>query len=302
MSPWQHWFSPATPPLAFIIALLLTVSRVSAADAQQEAPGPSIVGIDHIPVGVRDLEQASDAYRRFGFTLKPGRLHEDGIRNNHVKFKDGSGIELLAPPGKSVDTLTEKYLHHIEKGDGPAYVSFHARDTNKLIAALDSSGLEFKQDGFITLTDPSLDFVFFDQDNRSPTDKPEHFSHPNSAAAMTGVWLALDDRARASLTKLFLSLGAQMHEEVVAAPTLTRASVFTVQNGRVVVLPKSQQWVDGRPVIGAVFQVRDFTTAARYLGTRTELHLPGGTATAGQRCLVIPPTLAHGLWLEFCEN
>jgi hypothetical protein len=78
--------------LSLAIALFLTVSAARAADPQYEPLGPSIAGIDHIPLAVRDLEQASDAYRSFGFTLKPGRLHDDGIRNNHVKFKDGSGI------------------------------------------------------------------------------------------------------------------------------------------------------------------------------------------------------------------
>jgi hypothetical protein len=51
-----------------------------------------------MPRAVENIKQASDTYRQPGFSLKPGRLHEDGIRNNHVKIKGGSGIELLNPP------------------------------------------------------------------------------------------------------------------------------------------------------------------------------------------------------------
>jgi len=131
-----------------------------------------------MPLAVADFEQASDTYRKLGFSLKPGRLHENGIRNNHVKFKDGSGMELLNPPSKSVDAMTAHFLEHPKQGDGPAYISFHARDTGKLLVALESSGFGFKQGDLITLQDPLLDFILFDEDNRSPTDKPEHFAHP----------------------------------------------------------------------------------------------------------------------------
>ena len=122
------------------LALLLTVFRVEATEPQEASLGPSIIGIDHMPLAVKDLEQASDTYRQLGFSLKPGRLHEDGIRNNHVKFKDGSGIELLNPPSKSVDALTAHYLGHLKQGDCPVIGAvFHAQDAATAVRYLDSS-------------------------------------------------------------------------------------------------------------------------------------------------------------------
>jgi hypothetical protein len=108
------------------LALLLTVFRVAAAESPEASLGPSIIGIDHMPLAVKDLEQASDTYRQLGFSLKPGRLHEDGIRNNHVKFKDGSGIELLSPPNSSADALTAHYLEHLQQGDGASVAAIGA--------------------------------------------------------------------------------------------------------------------------------------------------------------------------------
>lgn len=55
----------------------------------------ALVRIDHIPLVVHDLEDVAAAYRRLGFTFKPGRVHADGIRNVHVKFANGTGIELI---------------------------------------------------------------------------------------------------------------------------------------------------------------------------------------------------------------
>ena len=48
------------------------------------------------------------AYQRLGFSLKPGRFHAHGLRNNHIKFEDGSGLELISPPGHPTDDLTRR--------------------------------------------------------------------------------------------------------------------------------------------------------------------------------------------------
>jgi hypothetical protein len=270
------------------LVLLLFAISAEARELQDAPSGPSIIGIDHIPLAVKDLDQATNAYLGLGFSLKPGRPHGNGIRNSHVKFKDGSGVELLSPPSQSKDALTAHYLVHLKQGDGPAYISFHARGTDKLIAALNASGFAFKNDGVITLDDPLLGFIFFVQDNRSPTDKPEHFAHPNSTIAMTGVWLALDDDSHQSLTKLLTALGAVMSEKTVFAPHAVKAAVFSVQNGQVVVLPKSHKLSADRPVVGATFWIRHDVPASRESG--------------GERKLLVPPSIAHGLWLDLREG
>ena len=48
------------------------------------------VGVSHVNIAVADLDQASADYARLGFALKEGRPHPDGIRNRHVKFRDGT--------------------------------------------------------------------------------------------------------------------------------------------------------------------------------------------------------------------
>lgn len=286
----------------FVFLLISAAIWPQSAPAPEPSLGPSIIGIDHIPVAVRDLDRASEHYRSLGFTLKPGRLHSNGIRNNHIKFPDGSGIELISPPAKPVDELTADYAARIVEGDGPAYLSFHARNPEKLVAALRSASIGFKkQDDFITLPDPRLQFLFFDQDNRSPTDRPEHFAHANTAVAMTGVWLAVDDTTQQSVAKLLLALGSVVSSKTVFVPCATKADVWTVQNGLIVLLPKSYELHPGRPVVGVDFQVRDFAAATRYLPSRP-ISSCANSKESGPRRLFMPPTGANGLWLEFHEN
>ena len=55
-----------------------------------------IQGIDHIVIGVADLEQAKAEYTAQGFTVVTGGRHLTGTHNALISFADGSYIELIA--------------------------------------------------------------------------------------------------------------------------------------------------------------------------------------------------------------
>jgi catechol 2,3-dioxygenase-like lactoylglutathione lyase family enzyme len=252
------------------------------------------IGLDHIPVAVRDLEAASATYRALGFVLKPGRPHANGIRNAHVKLPDGAGIELLTVPS-AVDPLSAKYADMIRAGEGPAFLSFHARDTGALHGALRAGGYPFSDAGGLTdLRSPELGFLFWIQDNRSPTDRPEHFAHPNGATALGAVWIATD--AGEALARLLVALGGRRERREVLAPDAVEATVITLAEGEVFILPARRQLLPGRPIIGATFRVRDIATVRHALAAGRLSPRPG--PELAER-LVVEPSKAHGLWLEF---
>jgi hypothetical protein len=271
---------------------LLLFGRPSSVAGQS---GP-IVGLDHIPVAVRDLEQASATYRALGFAIKPGRPHPNGIRNTHVKCPDGSGIELITA-GSAADTLTRHYVDFLAQSDGPAFLAFHARNTDRLLAALRRGGYPFTHEGGLTqIQSPGLDYLFVVRDNRSPTDRPEHLAHANTASALIRVWIATDEAGE--LVRLLAALGASAETRTVRAPMPVRAHVVKVENGEIVILPASHQVARGRPIVGATFRVREVAAVARYLsaaGVSVLDESPGDRA----RRVVVPPAAAHGLWLEF---
>src|SRR5690242_14629103 len=91
------------------------------------AQAPLVSGLDHIPVVVTDLDQAQADYRAMGFAIKPGRFHADGIRNAHVKFPDGTEIELITAT-HATDELTSEYLAKMKTGEGPVYFGLYAPD------------------------------------------------------------------------------------------------------------------------------------------------------------------------------
>ena len=78
--------------------MAVTVTVVAASE-------PVVRGLDHIPLAVNDLEASRADFEALGFVLKPGRRHENGLRNLHAKFPDGTEIELITV-GAATDALT----------------------------------------------------------------------------------------------------------------------------------------------------------------------------------------------------
>jgi hypothetical protein len=252
------------------------------------------LGLDHIPVAVRDLDAAQATYRALGFALKPGRPHENGIRNAHVKFPNGAGLELLTAPA-AVDPLSAQYVDMLRAGEGPAFLAFHARDPEPLRQALRGGGYAFRDtNGLIALETPGLGFLFWIQDNRSPTDRPEHFAHANGATGLAAVWIATPDGA--ALAELLVRLGGRETHRRAFAPDAADATVVTLDEGEVVILPASRQLLPGRPIVGASFQVSDPGATHALLA---KAGVPTWTGAGGADRIVVAPAHAHGLWLEF---
>lgn len=219
---------------------------------------PLILGIDHVPVAVGDLESAGERYRELGFTLKPGRHHDNGIRNLHAKFPDGTEIELITAPS-APDALTRTYRKHLKAGDGPAFLAFFEAPDAQVERRLEDAKIGVPA------------YVFFGRGNSSPTDRPEHFIHANSAYALTRVWLAGDDLS--AERRLLTGLGARFRRDAVDFPQRTDAEIAEFAHGSVVLVPGRYQIVRGRPIVGITVAVRDLDAAARFAGqgaVRTE--------------------------------
>ncbi len=282
--------------------LLVTAVWVSPAWPQvtQGANAPMVLGLDHIPLAVTDLDKASERYRLLGFTLKPGRVHENGIRNQHIKFPDGTEIELISAL-EARDPLTSEYLRHLAKGDGPAFFSFYTPDMDRLSERLETERRIYRRNGRLLnfLESDQLHYIFFGQRISSPTDLPEHFRHDNSSEALIGIWIAGSDLI--SEHQLLTTLGAKFAEQEVHVPELLKAVVAKFQQAEVVFLPGSFQLVQGRRIVGATLRTPDLNALRRVLITAS-LSIPPVVQTTNGRSLFLPPRITHGIWLEFRQD
>ena len=261
------------PLLRCLSSIALMFSAVAAA-----AQDALVRGLDHIPLAVKDLEQSQADFEALGFVLKPGRPHANGLRNVHVKFPDGTELELITASSAS-DALSSDYLAWLREGDGPAFLGLYAPGR--------------KQADFAALTDPSLKRVFFSGRQQSPTDRPEHFAHPNTAFALSGVWLAGADAER----RLLPLLGARPAKTPTCLPFGAAAVAYSLPEAQVVFLPATDQLVPGRSIVGATVTVRNLQAVRHILASSgIAFEMPHG---CDDHSLWVGPRAAHGMWLEF---
>ncbi len=280
-----------------LIWLLLSLSVWSQQKKSVEAP--VVVGLDHLILAVSDLNGTAERYRQLGFALKAGKPHENGIHNHHLKFSDGSEIELLSV-SEARDGLTSEYRQHIDSGDGPAFFGLYTPNRKALMRLLDATGKKYHHSGML-LTFPKQDrlhYTFFGPRNKSASDRPEHFAHPNGAEKLIGVWLADDDFT--AERRLFTTLGLPWKEKDIAMPEPLRVQVVQLGEAEIVLLPGSHQLVPGRRIVGATIRTRDLNRLRSHLG-KAGLDIPPTRETRSVKSLFLPPDLTHGLWLEFRE-
>ena len=295
--------SPRSYRLYVVASLLLVTVLLGGATCSQTDQGTDtalVLGLDHIPLVVADLDEAAKTFRELGFTLKPGRKHENGIQNQHVKFPDGTEIELISA-NEARDSLTAEYLRYLASGDGPAFVGCYAPDMDRLASQLDADGKPYRiGDGLLSFPESDeLRYIFFGQRVRSTTDQPAHFGHLNGTEALIGVWIAGDDLA--AELQLLTSLGAEFSEQEVYVPEGLMATVAKLQQAEVVFLPGSRQLVPGRRIVGATIRARDLD-ALRGVLTAAYLGVPPVVLRNNGPSMFIPPSIAHGIWLEFRQD
>jgi hypothetical protein len=258
------------------------------------ATDPIVRGLDHVPVAVNDLEQAATRFLQLGFVLKPGRPHANGLRNLHAKFPDGAEIELITAPAP-VDVLTTQYRAHLAQGDGPAFLGLFVRRPRDVVPILAMNGFATAPPAgsLIALSaDGPLPYLFFAARQASPADRPEHFSHRNTATSLEEVWLAQDSFDAEE--RVFRALGAQMQVSPVEQPWSGPATRVQFPGAAVVLLPKEAQLVPDRPIVGLVVTIADIARAADVLEASG---IPIVVRT-WNRILVAPDHTA-GFWLEF---
>jgi hypothetical protein len=236
------------------------------------------VAVDHVSIAVHSLDSARATYRALGFTLKPGRVHANGLRNAFPKFADGSYLELISPGRGAVDALTADYAAFLKRGEGGAFLSIRTDFLARLARRLEAGGhrprrSEYRAFSTLGFDRRALDWLFFIEYNAPASDAPELLRHANTALGIETVWLSR--AAEATLGTLDLPLG-----QVRAG-----SSIFDRL---------------ATPVVGVTIRVRSLDAAAQAVRRGLGIQPPTRTDVRG-RAIVVPAARAHGVWIEFLQ-
>ena len=232
---------PAAIPSMTVYPLLLAIqafSQIDSDNAQSACVGsPSAPALDHAIVVVRDLDSAAAGFQRFGFTIKQGRLHSNNLLNRHIKFRDGSSIELMTVKGAPGDAMASNYSQLLAAGEGGVYVALEVTDLDAVQRATDSLRFATRRSSsgpwrFLGFQPRSPAAVFFTSGGLPANDSDSLVTHEPEVSGLAEAWLEGSD----DLRRLLALLGAKSCG-IARSPDGRSGHRLGLSNGSVVILP-----------------------------------------------------------------
>jgi hypothetical protein len=105
-------------------------------------PLKDIVGVDHVVVQVRDLDESAATWRRLGFTISPRGLHSPGMGSaNHTIMLGPDYIELLGIVAETPLNAPSRAFR-AQRGEGIERVAFTTTDADAGAEAIRHRGYE----------------------------------------------------------------------------------------------------------------------------------------------------------------
>lgn len=190
------------------LALLASNTHAQACSASAAS-----VRLDHVPIAVGDLHgMAEKLTTGFGFRVRPGRLHPNGLENLHIRFRDGSALELVTVESPT-DELARHYAALIADGGGGAFLALSGLSVDSVLAVVGDSEPELaatRSSAFDWAAFPRghpLSAIFFVDVHERASDRPDKLDHPNGALGLEAVWVAVEEPGR--LIALLKRFGAR---------------------------------------------------------------------------------------------
>lgn len=275
-----------------------------------------LVGIDHLIIGVRDLEVARCAYARLGFNSTPRGRHRGWGTANYCIMLEHDYLELLGivDPARFTNNL-DRFL---EQREGLLGIVLGTRDADATRAAWLEAGAEPREvqalgrlleleEGEIELrfknvllpADSTGGLSLFACQHLTPEllRRPAWLMHPNGALAIRSCTVAAPDTGPivAALRRLLGGAAITTTDQVAAAHTGHGVILVAPPEDAALMHPLAEIGSADEPRLMAVtIRVADVARAAAFLDLQGVPYRRGASGD-----LLVPPGEAHGMALEF---
>ncbi len=276
-----------------------------------------LIGIDHVIVGVGDLEAARAQYARLGFNSTPRGRHVGWGTANYCIMFEQDYVELLGiVDATQFSNGLDRFL---ERGEGLLGVVLGSRDAAATHAAWQAAGLAaeppralgrlLEAEGapvelqFRNVLLPRADTagiaLFACQHlTPGPMRRPAWLVHPNGARAIRSCTVAVSDIApvSAALRRLFGSAALTETDNVVAAHTGHGVLLAAPPEDAMLIHPLLDlpERMPDPSLVALTLEVADPERTAAFLRLQA---VPFSRSPAGD--VLVPPGAAHGVALEF---
>ena len=278
----------------------------------------AITGLDHLIIGVRDLETARRQWARLGFNSTPRGRHVGWSTANYCIMFENDYVELLGivdPKGftNGLDRLLE------DQGEGLLGVVLHTSDARATAAAWRAAGLASAQAGSLMrllesetpAVELRFDNVMLEPAERAglnlfacthltpgPMRRPAWLRHPNGARNIAGLTVIADDvEPLAAFAEKLVGSAAVTRTDRVRAIQTGTAPIMLATPDDAALLHPGFALPETAPVPSlAVMEiaVTDPAVTARFLGQQNVPHV-----RESDGAVLVAPEHANGVRLAF---
>jgi catechol 2,3-dioxygenase-like lactoylglutathione lyase family enzyme len=291
-------------------------------------------GVDHVGIAVRDFKKTRDDYERvLGFKVKENPPQPNGWLQYVIWFENATYLEFqpiaALPWIARMFDYTDGYADFAEKYEGAVFLGLATSSAKYAADHLKARNFQ----AYLVEEDPAFNYVHI---SHEPSGEEQTFplaiflieyvfdpgrparlaarleqgmmTHPNTARRLYSVWFALRDM-EASLKNI---------QDAGFEPGETREAKFLGAKGREVkagngymlllqsidkngVLAKFLSDHHDGEIIGVSVEVSDVEKARSLIESRSGQKLEPYDGFYG-RSILIPPDMAHGVWLEMFQR
>ncbi len=271
-------------------------------DSTESQTGISrLLDLDHLVIAVKNLEQSKNLFEsRLGFTLKPGRLHPNGIKNEFVKFRNGSYIELLTVETPE-DKISIHYSELLKSREGGAFAVLKSDSLAKVTSFFNKSPISAElqeSEPFyksITLkTGGALKNFFLIEYLAPQKENPSFTNHLNGVSELFALWINTPDLEKTlrEFSDLKFEIGGKIKIPVFAKEGIT----VDLNKGKIYLFENAAEG----SIIGMTLickNIKQVSEILRSNGLKFNENL-----SQNEKSILLLPNQVYGLWIEFIES
>jgi catechol 2,3-dioxygenase-like lactoylglutathione lyase family enzyme len=284
-----------------------------------------ITGIDHITIGVADLDEGGTRYRRLGFNVLPGGVHADRGTHNSLAWNDADYIELLAirdtAEYRAASSSGGAFARFIAAGGGIYSIVLASDDLVADVAAMRArgAGISDPVEGARTTPDGAelrWRFAALGADHGLPLSFIEHHvplarrrpvaaPHPNAVFALERVYIVVEDAAAVSQA-LARILGMDTPPLQKGTVIMSHMAIFQLGSTGLGIVqpyadgPAARALRDrGAGAFQALYRTTSMGAAARWMAGQGVPPLERGVRNTGEHAMLATPAEACGAYIGF---
>lgn len=284
-----------------------------------------ITGIDHITIGVADLDEGSTRFRRLGFSVQAGGVHAGRGTHNSLAWNNADYIELLAIQDRAeyraASSSGGAFARFIAAGGGIYSIVLASDDLGADVAAMRARGAKISDpvegarttpDGvelrwsFAALgSDHGLPLAFIEHHTPLASRRPAAAPHPNAVSALERVYIVVEDAA-AVAQALARILGMDAPPLQKGTVIMSHMAIFQLgSTGLGIVQPYADGPAAralherGAGAFQALYRTGSMGAAARWMAGQGLPPLERGVRNTGEHAMLATPAEACGAYIGF---